>query len=73
MKVKQVIPRELADKDAADAVDYYRQEAGAHVALGFIESLQKAYDYIGRHPKIGSPRYAYELNLPGLRMWSLKC
>ena len=72
MKAKQVIPRELADKDAEDAVDYYLQEAGDQVALGFIESLQKTYDYIGRHPQTGSPRYAHELNLPGLRMWSLK-
>ena len=72
MKTKPVIPRELAGKDAEDAVDDYLQEAGDQVALGFIESLQKIYNYIGRHPQAGSPRYAHELNLPGLRMWSLK-
>jgi toxin ParE1/3/4 len=72
LKTKPVIPRELAGKDAEDAVDDYLQEAGDQVALGFIESLQKTYNYIGRHPKTGSPRYAHELNLPGLRMWSLK-
>jgi toxin ParE1/3/4 len=72
LKTKPVIPRELAGKDAENAVDYYLQEAGDQVALGFIESLQKTYDYIGRHPQTGSPRYAHELNLPGLRMWSLK-
>jgi len=72
LKTKPVIPRELAGKDAKDAVDYYLQEAGDQVALGFIESLRKTYDYIGRHPQTGSPRYAHELNLPGLRMWSLK-
>lgn len=72
MKTKPVIPRELAGKDAENAVDYYLQEAGDQVALGFIESLQKTYDYIGRHPQTGSPHYAHELNLPGLRMWPLK-
>ncbi len=72
MKTKPVVLRELAGKDAEDAVDYYLQEAGDQVALGFIESLQKAYDHIARHPQTGSPRYAHELNLPGLRMWPLK-
>ncbi len=72
MKTKPVLPRELAGKDAEDAVDDYLQEAGDQVALGFIESLQKAYDHIARHPHTGSPRYAHELNLPGLRMWPLK-
>lgn len=72
MKTKLVIPRELAEKDVEDAVDYYLQEAGDPVALGFIESLQKAYDHIGRHPQTGSPSYGHELGLPGLRMWPLK-
>ena len=27
--------------------------------------------YIGRHTATGSPRYAHELNLPGLPSWSL--
>jgi len=72
LKTKQVIPRELANKDVEEAVDDYLQEAGDTVALGFIESLQKAYHHIGRHPETGSPNYAQELGLPGLRMWPLK-
>jgi hypothetical protein len=28
--------------------------------------------HIGRHPATGSPRYALDLNLPGLRFWPLK-
>ena len=32
---------------------------------------RQAYAHIGRHPASGSPRYAHELNLPGLRFWSL--
>ncbi|MDZ4201491.1 MAG: type II toxin-antitoxin system RelE/ParE family toxin [Gallionella sp.] len=72
MKTKQVIPHELADRDVEDVVDYYLQEAGDQVALGFIESLEKAYTHISRHPQTGSLRYAHELDLPGLRMWPLK-
>lgn len=37
----------------------------------WLENLLKAYGYIGRHPATGSPRYAHELNLPGLFAWPL--
>ena len=71
MKVKAVIPREQANWDVDEAVAYYLKEASEAVALGFIDSLEKAYAHIGRHPAAGSPRYAHELNLPGLRAWLL--
>ena len=41
------------------------------VALGFIDSLERAYGRIARHPATGSPRYAHELSLPWLRAWPL--
>ena len=50
---------------------YYLKEAGDQVALGFVDALEKAYAHLGRHAPTGSPRYAHELNLPGLRMWPL--
>ena len=71
MKAKVVIPREQANRDVDEAVSYYLSEASEAVALGFIDSLEQAYDHIGRHPATGSPRYAHELNLPGLRAWPL--
>lgn len=71
MKAKAVIPREQANRDVDEAVAYYLSEAGEAVALDFIDALQKAYGHIGRHPATGSPRYAHELNLPGLRAWPL--
>lgn len=71
MKVKPVIPREQANRDVDEAVAYYLSEAGDAVAFGFIDALEKAYGHIGRHPATGSPRYAHELNLPGLRAWPL--
>lgn len=48
-------------------MDYYVGEAGADVALGFIDALQTTYRSIANHPAAGSPRYANELGLPGLR------
>lgn len=58
MKRKPVSPRRLADEDVVGA-------------LGFIDALESAYDRISRHPATGSPRYAHELDLPGLRSWPL--
>jgi toxin ParE1/3/4 len=64
---KPVRPRESARRDVEAAVDYYVGEAGAYVALGFIDALQTAYRSIADHPAAGSPRYANQLGLPGLR------
>jgi toxin ParE1/3/4 len=71
VKARAVIPRAQANRDVDEAVAYYLREAGEDVALGFIDALEKAYGHIGRHPATGSPRYAHELNLPGLRAWPL--
>ncbi len=71
MKSKPVIPRKLANRDVEEAVDYYLNEGAAKAALDFIETLERAYVHIARHPATGSPRYAHELNLPGLRFWPL--
>jgi toxin ParE1/3/4 len=71
VKSKPVIPRELANRDVDEAVAYYLSEGAAKAALSFIDALERAYEHIGRHPATGSPRYAHELNLPGLRFWPL--
>jgi len=68
---KPVVPRTQATHDAEEAIAFYLAEAGIDVALGFIDALEQAYGHIGRHPGTGSPRYAHELNLPGLRAWRL--
>ncbi len=72
MSSKRIIPREQADSDVDQAVDYYLSAVGEKAALGFIDALEQAYRHIARHPATGSPRYAHELHLPGLRSWSLK-
>jgi len=68
---KPVRLRALAVADVDDAIRHYLQEAGPDVALGFIDGLEQAYTHLGRQPGTGSPRYAQELNLPGLRSWPL--
>ncbi len=71
MKSKPVIPRGLANRDVDEAVDHYLSDGADQAALGFIEALEQAYAHISRHPASGSPRYAHDLNLPGLRFWQL--
>lgn len=72
MTSRPILPRELASRDVEDAVYYYLSEAGEQVALGFIEALEHAFLQLATQPAIGSPRYAHELNLPGLRSWPLQ-
>ena len=71
MKSKPIIPRELANRDVDAAVEHYLSENAAAAALGLVEALEKAYTHIGRQPATDSPRFAHELNLPGLRFWPL--
>lgn len=71
MTAKPVVPRELANRDINDAIAYYLSEGAESAAFGFIDALEQAYAHIGHHPATGSPRYAHELKLPGLRFWPL--
>ena len=71
MKAKPVIPRALAKQDVEEAISHYLSEDAKQAALGFIDALEQAYAHIARHPATGSPRYAHELDLPGLRSGSL--
>ncbi len=69
--MKIVVPRALAARDVEEAIDHYRVEATARVALGFVDELEKAYAHLARHPASGSPRYAHQLGLADLRFWPL--
>ncbi len=71
MKVKPIIPRILANRDVDEAIKHYLDQDAAPAALGLIDALEQAYAHIGKHGATGSPRYAHELNLPGLRFWPL--
>lgn len=72
MSRKRVVPRELARRDVEAAIDFYISEAGPDIALGFIDALQSAYRAIAERPSAGSPCYAHELAIPGLRSRALK-
>jgi len=71
VKAKAVVPRELASRDIEEAIDHYLSEGATKAALDFVDAVERALSRIGRHPGSGSPRYAHELNLPGLRSWAL--
>jgi toxin ParE1/3/4 len=72
VKSKPVIPRERANRDVDEAIEYYLKEGSRQAALGFIDALEHAYERIGRFPATGSARHAHELNLPGLRFLPLE-
>jgi toxin ParE1/3/4 len=72
MKSKPVVPRKQAERDIDAAFEDYLSDGGTEVALAFTDALERAMLHIFRHPASGSPRYAHELNLPGLRHWQLK-
>jgi toxin ParE1/3/4 len=69
---KPVILRAQAEQDIQEAIDHYLAAAGAPTAaLAFVDALEQTLLKAGRHPAAGSPRYAHELDLPGLRFWPL--
>ena len=67
-RLKRLARRQRADIDVLDIIDHYLVEA-PHAVIGFVDALEAAYQHIARAPATGSPRYAHELNLPGLRCW----
>jgi toxin ParE1/3/4 len=71
--MKPVFPSALARRDVEDAVDHYAREAGEDVALRFVAALRNSYRLIALRPATGSPRFAHELDLPGLRHRRLGC
>ena len=71
MTPKPIIPRVLANRDVDEAIEHYLDQDAEPAASGFIDALEQAYAHISRHAATGSPRYAHELNLPGLRFWPL--
>ena len=71
MSTKPVVPRERANQDIDEAIDFYLSQGAGKAALDFVDALEKAFGQIIRQPRAGSPRYAHEFNLPGLRCWRL--
>lgn len=72
MTDKPVVPRDKARQDIEEAIAYYRREADDNVALRFIDALERSFALVSAQPLSGSLRYAYELHLPGMRVWQLQ-
>ncbi|MFB9127653.1 type II toxin-antitoxin system RelE/ParE family toxin [Paraburkholderia dipogonis] len=72
MTARPVIPTRLAQQDVEDELTRYLVDEGSEsAALGFISEIEQAYAHLAKPPRTGSPRYAYELDIPGLRSWPL--
>lgn len=67
---KTLIYQIKAEDDVEQAINYYKEKSEA-LAYKFYHELIKAYSHISDHPAIGSNRFAYELNIPNLKTWSL--
>lgn len=67
-RLKPLIRLQRADEDVETALDYFLDQA-PQSASHFVDSLEQAYRHIQRSPATGSPRFAHELNIPGLRAW----
>ena len=73
MTAKPIIPTRLARQDVEDEVTRHLVDEGSEQAApGFIAEIEQTYAHLAKHPDIGSPHYAYELAMPGLRSWSLE-
>ncbi len=67
-----VVLRERARSDIDEAVEHYLAEAGSVIAVAFVDALVDTHHRIGEQPVSGSPRYAHELDIPGLRVQSIR-
>lgn len=68
--IKPALRSTQARLDIEAALDYYALQAPPMVA-SFVDALERAVAHIQLSPGTGSPRYASELDLPGLRFWTL--
>lgn len=60
--------RERAATDIDGAVTYYIANAGTDVASRFVDAIERTVKQISRAPQSGSLRFAYELEIPDLRV-----
>ncbi|MFY9137038.1 type II toxin-antitoxin system RelE/ParE family toxin [Zwartia sp.] len=72
MPPKSIIPHRHAVDDLLDAVDYYREHAGTLVAEKFSFEIDQALERLSKHPNIGSPRPALDLDIECIKSWALK-
>ena len=72
MTAKPVVPRLQANQDVDAIIAHYlAEDISGYAAFGFVDVLERAYLHIGHRSGSGSPRYAHEIDLAGLRAWPL--
>ncbi|MBK5222017.1 MAG: type II toxin-antitoxin system RelE/ParE family toxin [Acidimicrobiia bacterium] len=69
---KAVRLRRRAADDIETVAEHLRREGDDAVAGRFVDAVERAFNHLGRHPQTGSPRFSYELDIPGLRSWPLR-
>lgn len=61
-----------ADEDIDGAVTHYLGEAGAQIAIAFIDDLQLAMGRLATHPSLGSARFEPVTEIPEIRAFPLR-
>jgi toxin ParE1/3/4 len=72
MTQRRVVPRALAERDVLEAIGHYAREGGEALALRFAGEVEATFTRMVRAPALGSPRYAQELGIAGLRHWAVR-
>lgn len=54
-------------EDVDEAIAFYQRDASDVVAGRFIDALERALGRIRRNPHAGRLRFAFDLEIPGLR------
>lgn len=65
--MKRLVLREIAERDANAASDFYTDEAGEELGQAFVDALEAAYRYVAERPRTGSLRLGESAMQPGLR------
>ncbi len=70
--MKPVVWSRPARLDANEAAYWYATEGGLDLGERFLAEVEAALAHIGRHPQLGSTRYAVPLKFDELRTWPLR-
>lgn len=68
MAAKPIHFRDFATLDLDTAAGHYLVEGGAATATRFVDAVEAAAQRVSKNPRLGSPRLAYELSVPDLRV-----
>lgn len=68
---KPVHFRDVATVDLESASSFYVAEADVATAVRFVDAVEATVQRIGRKPRLGSLRFAYELAVPDLRVMAV--